>query len=159
MVNENAKAYLVPSGTPGIRDSIYSNAVSILDASANIIAYLATSGIPAGDYVFYAVDESDNVSPESNSITLSYNTGINLSNTDKDENISIFYDATNVSVTVKSKNPLRKIVIYDLLGRQKEVINLEGIEFIFYMESKNKGLYFFRVTDVCGNLKTMRVTL
>lgn len=156
-VNEDAKAYLVPSGTVANHDTIAGAAVTVTDITANVKAFISTSGIMAGEYRIYAVDPAGNVSEPSGIIELenamdadSYLPGII-------ENISVSHNPTSGSIILKSKNELRRLEIYDITGRKKADADLEGMEASYDLSGLKRGIYLIQVTDIPGNMKRLKI--
>jgi len=155
--DENARVYLVPSGTAANNDSINNEAVAVIDVSANVKAFINTAGLIVGDYRVYAIDQAGNISEPSNIIKLEYETDVNLNHSEYIENFSINYYPIQRSISFKSKNELCKLEIYDILGRKKADPDLAGIEDSYDLSGLQRGIYLIQVTDIRGNLKRAKI--
>lgn len=69
-VNEPANVYLVADTVSSVADSIVKYAEASSFNSANVLSYLTINGVPAGDYLVYAIDTFLNVSAPSEVITI-----------------------------------------------------------------------------------------
>ena len=154
--DEDAKAYLVPAGTATDKDSIYREAVKVVEAKAYVIAYISTSDLNAGEYRFYAIDTAGNLSEPSKIIQLEAVASIQ----DAPEfggSISVSYDPYLRALSIRSTNELGTLEIYDIRGRKKVYQVLYRAEESFDLSDFDGGIYLIQVTDVLGNREIVKV--
>lgn len=157
---EAATVYMVPEGTPGDTSSIYVASVAETNVNSYIIGYIATSDLNRGDYIFYAVDESGNVSDASRKVTLEDDdTQVNVKSSITEENISIRYNSVTSSIEVFGHNDLVKIRVYDILGNLLSAREIKGTQYSHYFNNSDPGLYLVRVWNSSGDTKIKRIVI
>ena len=155
--DEDAKVYLVPSGTAAEKDSIGDAAAVVLDVAANVIGYINTAGLVAGDYIVYAIDQAENISEPSSIVTLVLETGVDLNPSDFAGHISVGHDPFSRSISIKSRNELSRLEIYDIPGRKKAHAVLSGTEDGYDLSGLRRGVYIIQVTDILGNSRRVKI--
>lgn len=143
ITTETAKVYLVPSGTSSDKASIMEASVAELDVTAYNQTILVTSGLMAGDYVFYAIDSSNNISEASPLIILE-NPVLSSQITDNQE-LSIKYNPTSELITIQCCNEFKEIDIYNILGKKVKSRMCHGEICNIKTNSFNEGLYVVHV--------------
>jgi hypothetical protein len=118
---------------------------------------MATTSLNAGNYVAYAIDSSGNISEASRLITLQ-TTVFSPFFPDIPE-IKIQYISSSDIINITSKNPLSRIFVYNLYGKNILNINCSGNEFDFKTSGFPSGIYFVRVSDTKDKLKTQKIFL
>lgn len=104
MTTKAAKVYLVPEGTEPDTTSIKEAAVAIMLVLAYTQSRLATSGLTLGNYVVFAIDNSNNISKKIPLITLQ--TTVNTAVISNNSEISVTYNPAYklISITAKTKS-------------------------------------------------------
>ena len=157
MTNEPAKVYLVPAETTNNKDSIVRAALAETEINAYAQGNLTTSGLRAGDYVAYAIDNSNNISEASRIITLEYPVHSGL--LEFNSTIFIDYNASSESITVRSTNSLRQISVFNILGGKVDCVECFGKTFCYSADKLNSGIYVLQVLDETGYVKKVKIKL
>jgi len=155
MTTEQATVYLVPAETLSDTTSIKEAAVAVIDATAYTQAKLSTSGLIAGDYVVYALDNAKNISEPSRVITIQF--PVNASVIAHNLEISITYDSAYNLMTIKSNNELKLINVYNILGKKVKNVVCQGNVYNLKTDGFNAGVYFVHVYDTKGNIKRDKI--
>jgi hypothetical protein len=136
--NEDGMIYLVPAGTAANLAAITSAQVAQATSAATVPTTLATTGLPEGDYVVYAVDESDNISAASATITVSWATYINLSSATSDM-VQLYPANVKDILHIKSDIRVSSAIVYSLQGARMIQINTPTDQ--IDMSSLKSGVY------------------
>jgi len=157
MTNENATVYLVPLGTPADSTSIKAAGVSSVKTTAGKQAKISTLGLKVGSYVVYAIDASNNVSEASKAIVLQY--PVSATQIAGESEATVFYDYAYQLIKVKSNKELRRIEIYNILGKKLESKNCDGKQFDFQTHGLTPGVYLTRIHSDDGSCKVVKVLI
>ena len=157
MTNEDARVYLVPSGTPPDTAQIQDAAFASIAVSAYEQGIIGTSGLNAGEYVVYALDSSSNISEASPLITVE--PGFNTSYRAGDVNVGIIYYPAGNLIDIKSTAELHHLVVYDIAGKTIVSRKIQGSSYTLNVDGFMSGLYFFQVLEKNGKIMTVKIYL
>jgi hypothetical protein len=153
--NEDGMIYLVPGGTASNLGAITSAQVAQTVAVSAVPVILPTTGIDAGQYVVYAVDESDNISAASSVITVTEATYIDLSSVNPGR-IQLFPTNVRDILHIKSDIQVFSVTIYTLQGvrmiqvtEPSDRIDMSGLKngiYIVSIKLENNTVFNSKVT-------------
>ncbi|HYX07976.1 MAG TPA: DUF4832 domain-containing protein [Bacteroidales bacterium] len=151
---EDAKVYLVPSGTLADTASIIQSAVASADVEAYTPAKLSTTGLNPGEYVAYAIDNSNNISEASRLITLQIQ--VNSAIIQNSSEISITCNPSDELINISSNQKLLRVNVYNLLGKKVGEKKINGINCKFNVNGLlPPGVYVVQIIDIEG-ISTIR---
>ena len=155
MTAEAATVYLVPEGTAANLEAITEASLGLVEVTPYIESGITSSGLPAGNYVVYAVDAANNISEASRQIQLE--AAENTAVLPVKSKMFLVYDPENNIVSIHSDNEIRKITLYDMLG--KEVHNVNCNTNTYHMPYGNllPGVYILHSLDKTGTLKREKI--
>lgn len=157
MPTEAAKVFLVQSETLSIKDSIEQAAIAVTEVNAYTQGFLATSGIPEGNYVVYAIDNAGNISEPSRLIIIQ--SPVNAAVISNHPGIEIFYNQTDKLIGVKSNYEIKQVNIYDITGKMIRSISGYGNECSVRLGELTLGIYFVHVFDRTGNIEMEKLVV
>jgi len=143
MTTEAAKVYLVPAGTTPDKDSIQAAALAETEVNAYSRGKLATSGLTPGNYVVYAIDNSDNISEASRLITLQYPVHSRI--VPNESELYVEYNPASELITINSEIELRQVDTFNILGKKVASIKCNGKMFRLQAKILNKGIYIVQI--------------
>ena len=155
MTTEDATVYMVPKGTPSDTNSILEAAVSATKVSAYSQGFLSTTVLVDSVYVLYAIDNSNNISEVSRSITIQ--TPVNSKDPTKQSEPEIFYNYNSRIVQVVSNNELSHIEVYNILGKRISSKKHMGKTTSFSTRDFTPGVYVIRVLEENGTAETKKI--
>jgi len=153
--NEDGMIYLVPGGTAPNLGAINSAQVAQAISSSDVATSLSTIGIDAGEYVVYAVDESDNISAASSVITVTEATYIDLSSANSGQ-VQLYPSNVKDILNIKSGIQVTSATVYTLQGvpmiqitEPTDRIDMSGLKngvYIVSVKLENNSVFNGKVT-------------
>jgi hypothetical protein len=157
MTDEDAIVYLVPDGTAADTASIFSAAAASVSLSAFKEAYLATSDLPDGEYMVYALDSSMNISEGIGQIFL---TAPVASLVEKQTfKVTIKYDPLSDLLRINCSGSIQHIELYDITGVFVMTSKPDATDYDLDLSFLESGLYVMRITDSDGNDFSNRILI
>ncbi len=144
---ENGMVYLVPAGTPADAAIIKEKAISSAAAVSYQEAELSTTGVNAGEYIVYALDSAQNVSPVVAGITVTDIIAPTLRNVTEGLGITISYEAAYDQITIRSASNLEQVTIYNILGNVVLNKTCNSNACIVQTDEFQSGTYIVRVVS------------
>lgn len=157
MTTENSTLYLVPADTEAEALSIRESALAESEVEAYTQAKFSTSGLNAGDYVFFAMDAAGNISEASRIIKLENASSTSL--VPAKSEIIIALNPVQKTCAIKSVIELRQINVYNILGKQLKNIKCADFEYNLRTEEFDKGFYVLQVYDYRGNISIHKISI
>ena len=155
MTNEAATVYLVPEGTSPDINSIASAAFASTEVGAYSQSKFATSDLPPGNYVVYAVDSSNNISEPSRLITIQ--TPVGTFSHPTNQEIHVTYNSKSETINIESSCELGQVNIYNILGRKIANNTVKLNSFKLNVNSFLPGIYLVNVNDKNKNVKNVKI--
>ncbi len=157
MTNEAATVYLVPEGTSTQISSIKNDAVATAEVGTYSQSKIATGNLPPGNYVVYAIDNSNNISEPSRLITIQ--TPVSSLSNQNNQEINITYNSNYEIINIESSCELQQVNIYNILGKKiaNNKVNLNS--FKFNVKSLTPGIYLVNVNNKNENVKNVKIMI
>lgn len=155
MTTEDATVYLVPDGTLPDAITIRTTAVSFSTATAYKQTNISTSALNVGDYMVYAIDNSNNISEASKVIMLQY--PLNSKLLSHDSEIKVKFNQASQIIYVKSTRNISQINLYNIVGKKVGSKKCYGNSFEFQTNGLISGLYLVQMFEGNGTFTTQKV--
>lgn len=143
--------YLVPENTPGILDSIKSNAIDSVAAISNETVSIPTSERDPVTYAVYAVSKYGSVSGAV-SVVLRSGTGLAIMDA---PSIRIFPNPVKGVLYLSSDSPISSVQIFNAIGTR--LLHLSGPMEVVDLGKLDRGPYFIVVTTESGVISTQKI--
>jgi hypothetical protein len=73
--------------------------------------------------------------------------------------IQISYNPANNKISVNSRNNVRQIELYDILGKKVRSLKGDGTKFELQTDGLKPGVYLVQVNDTTGNRKRGKISI
>lgn len=160
---DNGKVYVVLDGEPQATPSDLESAVSIGTAAsaevtaANTDMAISTSGLTAGTYYAYAVDEAGNMSDKStNAITLEEGDGTGIFDQNDEVSISIYPNPVKDHLFFTAEEDVSKVVVFNALGQKVKEVEMRDQNRSVRTSDLKDGLYFINFENEQGVIHTSK---